>query len=123
MSSHVHGELRHPHQGIRGAVRSDLLPVSIGPRNTLGYSYIRHFLPCGICHRRRFTAEPKLAVVAEPVLISLRYVIAARSNITTQKRPAAVYPVASVRLAQSTMVLIYRPLCHLACEWLDGPLS
>jgi hypothetical protein len=70
----------------------------------------------GVARRGRFTAEQKFAVVAETSLISLQRVIAAHSNITKQKRPAAVYPVASARLAQPTTVLIYRPLFHLACE-------
>ena len=47
----------------------------------------------------------------------------AHSNITEQERLTAGSPAASVRLAQSTTVLIYRPLSHLACAWLDGPLS
>ena len=76
-----------------------------------------------LSHLSSFWRPPQFAVVAEVSLISLSRVIAAHSDIARQERPAAVYPAASVRLAQSATVLIYRPLSRLACEWLDGPLS
>jgi len=53
-------------------------------------TFSRSEIITGVARRPRFTAEQKLAVVAETSLISSPRVIAAHSSITKQERPAAV---------------------------------